>query len=447
MSALKKIDAQSENAFHSALNIFTVPPTNVSIHKSQIRELLPLNSVDTSPYEFRVFSDNQWMDLSKTYLYLELELQKQKEGEDEWTKLDAADTDVGFKQAVGQSFISQLTMSINSTDVYDSTKLYPYLSYIKNELFYPPSMKDSWLTASGYYRDTRKDNRDSAGFKKRVEMAREGRHAEVMARLDFDLANQNLYLLNNLDVVFKIFKNQDRYLIHHLPATNQVDAVQYQYRVKVHNVRLYFKAIDVQPSLNLSVHDTLEKMTAKYPIRRTEIRSTQLVTGRTDYTYNVFTNVVPRRMVVAMTDNVAYNGDIHRDPFNFRPFDVQEITIHANGQTYPANPYRMRWDEDVDSTNYLRAYVDMQDATRNTINLTNGITQDQYRNGWTFFVFTLTSTLEDCDGFELIQNSTTTVQLKFNKPIDSDVQLICIGEFDQILSIDHNRIAVSDGAV
>ncbi|KAH7706668.1 hypothetical protein AAVH_26107 [Aphelenchoides avenae] len=96
-------------------------------------ELLPQSGVDTntSTYEFRVHSDNRWLDLSKTYLYLQLQVLK-KNGK-AYVPLHATnDAEVSVVQSLGQSFVQQLKLSINGTEVYDSTKLYPYVSYIKS---------------------------------------------------------------------------------------------------------------------------------------------------------------------------------------------------------------------------------------------------------------------------------------------------------------------------
>ncbi|KAH7711375.1 Protein F19G12.2 [Aphelenchoides avenae] len=442
MSAMKKIDAKSENAVHSALNIFGVPPTNVSVDHSQVREILPLNAIEeTSTYEFRIFSDNQWLDLSKTYLYLQLQLQKYDNGV--WVPLDVNDQNVAPVQAIGNSFVRQLKMYVNSTEVYDSTALYPYISYLKNELNYSTDVKDTWLMASGYYREDKIDDTDGKGFKSRVEVMGHGQICEFETRLDFDLANQGLYLLNNLDVLFTIYKNDDKFLVHNLSAVQNVPL-----RVKVHNIRLRVKSVDVQPSLNLSVMNMLEKTTAKYPMRRTEIRSSFITAGRTEYTYNVFTNVIPRRLVVAMVDNQAFKGDYMKDPYNFQPFDLNEIQVNAGGLVYPTVAYRMNWSPQPGRpVTFLRPYMDMMDATMASPNLTNGISPVMFMAGWTMFVIPLTSTLEDTEGFELIKNGTTTIHLRFNTALQRGVELVILGEFDQVLSIDQNRVPVGDGEV
>ncbi|KAH7703364.1 Protein F19G12.2 [Aphelenchoides avenae] len=101
---------------------------------------------------------------------------------------------------------------------------------------------------------------------------------ELESRLDFDLANQNLFLLNNLDVLFTIYRHDDNFLIQSL---RQGDTNTY--RLKVHNMRLRVKTVDVNSSVNPAVGNTLEKTMAKYPVRKTEIRSCYLTPGRTEF--------------------------------------------------------------------------------------------------------------------------------------------------------------------
>ena len=114
MSCPKKISEQSALAFNSALNIFAVPPTNVSVCRSYFREVLPLSTItQESPYLFRMFSDNLWTDLSRVYLHLELSIEKFVQGGTQWEPITADDdANVGSIQSLGQTFIQQLNVTI-----------------------------------------------------------------------------------------------------------------------------------------------------------------------------------------------------------------------------------------------------------------------------------------------------------------------------------------------
>nr|CAD2188835.1 unnamed protein product [Meloidogyne enterolobii] len=73
------------------------------------------------------------------------------------------------------------------------------------------------------------------------------------------------------------------------------------------------------------------------------------------------------------------------------------------------------------------------------------ISMPRFKDGWTFFVIPLTSTLDDSCGFELLKSGTTSVRLEFNTPIPAGgVEMIILGEFDQMIMIDYNRHIVTD---
>jgi hypothetical protein len=56
--------------------------------------------------------------------------------------------------------------------------------------------------------------------------------------------------------------------------------------------------------------------------------------------------------------NADYLGSLDRSPFNFQPFNVREISIIANGRTYPQAPYVLSYPDQK----YARPFSDMNDA-------------------------------------------------------------------------------------
>nr|CAD2145760.1 unnamed protein product [Meloidogyne enterolobii]CAD2157232.1 unnamed protein product [Meloidogyne enterolobii]CAD2171327.1 unnamed protein product [Meloidogyne enterolobii]CAD2184714.1 unnamed protein product [Meloidogyne enterolobii]CAD2202404.1 unnamed protein product [Meloidogyne enterolobii] len=440
MSCSKKINENSPLALNSALSIFSVPPTNVSVIRSFFREILPLSTItQDSPYLFRLFSDNLWTDLSRTYLHLELSIEKQEAG-GKWTRILATDTGIGSIQGIGQTFVQQLKVTVGNTEVYDSGTLYPYKSYLTNELSFPESVKTNFLSSIGYRLSTKHDDITDHGFLERCSIFKEGRRAQFLSRLDFDLGNQELFLLNNLDIHFNIYRSKDAFALQKL---NPAD--ENHYRIFVHDVKLLAKMIEVQPSLNMSIYKTLESKPATYAVRRTELKSTFLSPGRTEIEYNAFSSTIPRRITVALVANGAFNGDISLSPFNFKPFNLRDISVHTGGHIYPMVSYKLKFDEDI----FVRAYVDMYEA----LGMANSdrsfdISLTQFKSGWSFFVIPLTSTLDDSCGFELLRSGTTSVRLEFNSPIPTGgVEMIIMGEFDQMLMIDYNRHIVSDSTL
>ncbi|KAL3100351.1 hypothetical protein niasHT_029055 [Heterodera trifolii] len=383
-----------------------------------------------------LYSDNLWTDLSRIYLYLELSIEKPGTT-DKWVAIEDTDVKVSTIQGIGQTFVQQLKVTVGNTEVYDSGNLYPFKAYITNELSFPVNAKKNFLGSTGYYHTERHNDETDDGFKERCKVFKGGNSAQFLSRLDFDLGNQELYLLNNLDLLFTIYKAKDAFLLQTLKANDDT-----KYRLTVHDVKIYAKMIEVQPSLNMNLYKTLEKQPATYAVRKTEIKSSYISSGRYEFKYNVFSSTIPRRVTIALVSNSAFNGDYKLTPFKFDPFDLREISVHAGGMVYPVVPHKLNFSKNY----YVRAFVEMYEA----LGMANSersfdVSMDQFKNGWAFFVIPLNSTLDDSCGFELLRSGTTSIRATFDSPIPKGgVEMIVLGEFDQMIMIDYNRHIVSD---
>ncbi|KAL3076854.1 hypothetical protein niasHT_033756 [Heterodera trifolii] len=356
---------------------------------------------------------------------------------DKWVAIEDTDVKVSTIQGIGQTFVQQLKVTVGNTEVYDSGNLYPFKAYITNELSFPVNAKKNFLGSTGYYHTERHNDETDDGFKERCKVFKGGNSAQFLSRLDFDLGNQELYLLNNLDLLFTIYKAKDAFLLQTLKANDDT-----KYRLTVHDVKIYAKMIEVQPSLNMNLYKTLEKQPATYAVRKTEIKSSYISSGRYEFEYNVFSSTIPRRVTIALVSNSAFNGDYKLTPFKFDPFDLREISVHAGGMVYPVVPHKLNFSKNY----YVRAFVEMYEA----LGMANSersfdVSMDQFKNGWAFFVIPLNSTLDDSCGFELLRSGTTSIRTTFDSPIPKGgVEMIVLGEFDQMIMIDYNRHIVSD---
>jgi hypothetical protein len=64
-------------------------------------------------------------------------------------------------------------------------------------------------------------------------------------------------------------------------------------------------------------------------------------------------------------------------------------------------------------------------------------------------VFPLSATHHDAgDAFELVKNGTTVIKAHFSRAIeDPGLMILALGEFDQVLTVDANRVLSIDGAI
>ena len=457
MTTINKIDSESQPGIENSLNLFALPVTSIAFNKSVVRELQPITALDSQgPYTFRVFSDNQFYDLSRTYLYMETKIEK-KTFAGGWIPITyiGSDAHVSVANNFGNSFIKRLDIRINGTEVFSSGNNYAYRAYINHELFSSDQTRRTLSEATCYYIDSNENKSEDTyylneGFKARARRFTLGQTCYTMAKLDFDLLEQENLLINNVDILFTIWRQDDNWLIVapdygagvNLPGMQENGNT---YRIHVVAMKLYVVVVDVVQSLQNAIARQMEQQPAKYSVRKIEVRNFYLGPGRQDLVYNCFQSVVPRRVIVGFVNRKAFIGDKKLSPFFFDNANVRSISVEAGGATFPAVPY----DFDFGQNKYIRGFVDLYQHL-NLIGRTHSInlTLPRFHSGWTFYCFNLTSTLKDSSAFELIRNSTTVIKVVFNAAIeDPGYELIVFGEFDQIISISHDRVLSTDGSI
>jgi len=344
-------------------------------------------------------------------------------------------------QLIGHTFMNNMRITINGREVFNSNSLMAYKSYFSHELTFPMHAKNSHLSVSGYYGDNGLSLESGPGYDSRRLRFSESKTAQFMAKIDADLFNQPLYLINQCEVDIEILPNDTRFLLITPP---QQQATRYKFEVL--NCKLYVKKVDLMDGLALDIARKLEMKPARYALRKSLMKSLFISQGRYEFNANLFMDQIPRRIILGLVANSDYVGNITRSPFNFQHFHVREISIVANGRSYPQAAY----DLDFPLGKFARPFNDMNEAIGFTNSLEgNGITFEQYAYAHCIYVFNLTNSGDDQSGlFDLIKNGTTAVNIKFSSTVpDGGIMLIVMGEADSLIMLDKNRTITSDTTI
>ena len=72
---------------------------------------------------------------------------------------------------------------------------------------------------------------------------------------------------------------------------------------------------------------------AKYPIQRVVSKAFTVPTRYRDVTSErLFSGTLPTRVIIGCVDNDAFNGNKAKNPFNFKNFDLTELSVYLDGQ-------------------------------------------------------------------------------------------------------------------
>nr|CAD2184914.1 unnamed protein product [Meloidogyne enterolobii] len=445
--AFHKIDKDSVDSITSALDFFQIPPTNVSVSSAKVFEILPSNPLTDTPYHFKIHSSENFIDLSKCYLFTEFRIRKENTT-GQYVNI-TLDENVAPIQMIGSTFINNMRISVNGREIFNSNSLYAYKTYMSHELSYSQGAKNSHLNAAGYYYDTHTSQESGQSFTARKNLFVNSRTVQFISKLDADLFNQPQYLINHCEIDIEILPNEPKFVLIAPPPPAVLGAPTAQltkYQFEIISCKLYVKKLDLMDGLALDIAKRLDVKPARYSIRKTMMKPLFISQGRYEFNANLFMDQIPRRITLGLVANSDYVGTQERSPFNFQPFRVREISIIANGRSYPQAPY----DLDYGSNRYVRAFHDMNEAIGfNGSSESNGITYQQYGRTHCIYVFNLTNSGEDNGGtFDLIKNGSTSVNIKFSQPIpEGGVMLIVMGEADALIMLDKNRSITSDTTI
>ncbi len=439
----KIIDAQSIPSTKSELNLFDIPPTQVAVENCRWNEINLRNAcTNTGPYEFHIASNPQFLHLAKNYLFIQFRIVKANGNALIHDPANAnVDPLTGPINLIGKTLIKQVKVALNGTEVFDSGDKYAYRAFLETELNYGYDARFSHLQAALYYQDTPHNHIDDAnntGLATRARYFNDSVWVQVMAPIHCDLFAQNKYLVNNIDFRMTLYRNSDMFCIMS-PAAAQ------EYKMEIQNMKWFVKGIDVSKSASLALERSMMQYTAKYPVRRVEIRTIHVNAGLRETPENaIFNGQIPRRVVIACVDADAYHGNYAKSPFNFKNYNIDEVSVNAGGQSYPPKPLAM----DFEHNQYVQAFIQLfeglgisDDNKGNTINLT------KFKYGICVFAFDLSPDEDDgSDHWDLVKEGATTVNIHFANAIQiqGGIEVIVYAEFDNLLTITHSRNSFID---
>ena len=144
---------------------------------------------------------------------------------------------------------------------------------------------------------------------------------------------------------------------------------------------------------------------------------------------------LPTCVVIGCVDNDAFNGNYHKNPFNFQHCDISFVTLNVYGQQVPGKPLQPNFEKGQ----YIRSYQTLFTAL-NKFGQDEGnqISCDDYAAGYTLFAFDLTPDLENDDPFNEQKSGPMRVEIHFAKPFPHTINVIILAEFENTIEINHS---------
>ena len=398
-----------------------MPPTQTSIDDGRWVEHQTLTSLDSGdPIEFMLpGTGGAYLDLANTCLLIRAKVVRGV-----GTEL-AADTRVAPVNNWLHSLFSQVDVYLNDTLVEPSSDTYPFRAYVDTELW---RRGEEYSTAG--HMDSTTAAGGNTGLVERRRHISESRVVDMMGRLHVDLVIQDRFILNVVSVKIRLVRSKDAFSL-------VADGQNSDYKVQIVDAVLFARKVVLSPTVQMAHIKSLEKGTAKYPIRPVDCKVHSIPQGAMSHTHeNLFLGTLPKRPILWCIDNDAYNGEYSKNPFNAKNNATNFLAIYVDGRQVPAKPLQPNFE----TGSFIQSYVDLFSATgKQAQNEGNELSRDDFGKGYTLFGFDLTP--EGCDGgcFHSTRKGNLRIEIHFATALEQTVNIVVYGEFEAVLEIDKGR--------
>jgi hypothetical protein len=99
-----------------------------------------------------------------------------------------------------------------------------------------------------------------------------------------------------------------------------------EFRIVFEKAILKVRRVRVAPSVVLGHAAALRKGTAKYPIKRAEVKVVAIPQGSLgEPKDNLFQGQVPNKVIIGFVDHDSFNGVYNKSPFNFKHKNLSHL--------------------------------------------------------------------------------------------------------------------------
>ena len=426
------------------LDLFSYLPTQLSVEKGYWKDHHPISSLQSSaPIEFvDSGSGEDFVDLTNTLLYINGSV---KNGDGSQV---VGTTAVAPVNNLLHSLFNQVDVLFNGVRVASSSMNYAYKSYIETHLNYSKDAKESRLSAQLYTCDNNLSVEEpvlgspgedgngevdiNEGLNYRHEICVKNNAFELIGKPHVDVFNVKKYLLPGVEIRIRLSRGKNAFS---LMCKNKNS----DYKIVINEAKLFLRKVKVSPEASLAIEKRLKLSNAIYPLVRTECKVFHIPSGTMTYTQdNLFTGQQPKRMTIALVDNVAYNGTYNKNQFSFDHFNLNKLIVYIDGERVPWAELKLAYD----NNQYLQAYYTLfagGDGISSDVG--NAIERRNFIDGNVMYCFDVTPELSATAGTHVNpqERGNLRVDLGFGTPLQQVVNVIVLCEFDNNIQIGSER--------
>ena len=417
---------------NSDLMIFNERAVQTDILSSREIDYHPRNAKDSGPLEFVIpGSGDDYIDLNKIDVNIKFKIVKT-----DGSAIAAAD-EVGLNNLAIASIFRDVTLHVGDRQIEGGQQDYAHKAYFNTIMQFHPAAQKSHMRGFGWYKDEagKFNDKTNKGFIARQKLIEGSKVCELHGPIYLDFFNQNRPLISNTDMRLTFTIQKPEVLLNSFKPT--------ACKIKIVDMTVYVRRLTMNPSVIQGHMIGLNTQNALYPVNHTEMQRYSIPAGQKTFRMDdLFTSQSPKLVMVAMTTDKAYSGDYALNPFNFQHFDLNEISLLADGVSIPGPRYKPNFAKG----HYLRDYMALME-TFNYYNSddTNGLTLDEFANGYTIYAFNRTPDNDISSSHRHPSaGENLRLDLSFTRALTETIVVFIYAIFDSQIQITKLRDVIAD---
>jgi len=306
-------------------------------------------------------------------------------------------------------------------------------------LTYGRDYNNSQATCAFIYEDTEDGAvaKKNTGYKTRGEFISKTKPVQMVDKIRFDLAYQHRYILNDTSITISLTKNSNQFSLFY-KKTGVLTDPDVNPKVKFVDACLFIRKHILFPSIVLSHQKMLENgNNALYPFKKSEVKFFSIPMSTQSFVEEiVFLSSIPSRIVICMVPSNAFIGSYTLNPYVFKNFDLNYISLSVNNIPIPIKGMNFNFN----SYEYnLPYYLMFCSLGMNNQNRGLAIDRNKFQKQYTFFVFDVFQESGSDSTLILDKTGSVRVELQFKTPLPEAVNCLVYSEHQKVLEIDKFR--------
>ncbi len=430
----KEIEGQplkSSPTYNTALNLSQIPVTDVSVVSQKIDQIFPTFSESTF-LEFNIEGDSEhYIDLQNTFLYMRLKC-TDKAGEPL-----APSSETSVANGIFSTMFQTLDIYVNNVNICSGSNLYNYSAYLNKIINYGGQSRATKLRSELLFKETTGtalDTNNNAYVQLKKISSKDS--FEVYSRLSHPLFFQDKLIPPNVSIKIRLRRAPAQFC---LLSTALAEGAVYDEKLKLVESFMDVKKVIINSKIEEMHKSILNKNQRMYfPFFDYQTLSFVVSKGSLQFTSETLMTEVPQFAMVAITQSKNFNGEVSKNPFEFKSNGLSSVYMTVNGQKQMMSNMNMS----IDNNLYIRLYRQFCDVISSYGEMTDLTVEDYISNSY-FIVPVNWSNSGKQDRFELQKTGNVKVHLTFESATLSNLNVLFYYITPKILSIDKSHVYIN----